>query len=186
MGALVITNDNPVQDLGKIVWDAPYHPNFLWQISPAGYWRAGSALTRDVPRAALLLRQVPNDLTFTIGKSKEADDWYFAQHQGTWTVNFTLDKTYSGNGYLTIPVAGGQGNVTLTLNGQPIGNVNHGDDGSVRRSANRSGAYARFEITFPANLLKKGENSLVLQDATPMGNSLPNGIMYDTLVMEAD
>ncbi len=182
---VVITNDKPVQDLGKIVWDAPYHPNFLWQIGQpdrlAGEFKLGNG-----PRAALLLRQVPNDLTFTIGKSKEANDWYFAQHQGTWTVSFTLDKTYSGNGYLTIPVAGGAGNVALSLNGQPIGNVNHGDDGSVRRSANRSGAYARFEITFPANLLKKGENTLTLLDSTPLGGSLPNGIMYDTLVMEAD
>jgi len=171
-------------DLGKIVWDAPYHPNFLWQIGQpdrlAGEFKFGNG-----PRAALLLNQVPADLTFIIGKSKEANDWYFAQHTGTWTVDFNLAKTYTGNGYLTIAIAGGQGNVDLSLNGQSIGGLSYNDDGSVRRSANRSGRYGRNEISFPASLLKAGKNTLTLS-ATTSGGSLPNGLMYDTIVMEAD
>ncbi len=171
-------------DLGKIVWDAPYHPSFLWQIGQpdrlAGEFKLGNG-----PRAALLLNQVPANLTFTIGKSKEANDWYFAQHTGTWTVDFNLVKTFTGNGYLTIAIAGGQGEVALSLNGQSIGGLSYNDDGSVRRSANRSGRYGRNEITFPASLLKAGENKLTLS-ATTNGGSLPNGLMYDTLVMESD
>ena len=74
----------------------------------------------------------------------------------------------------------------------------------MRRAANRSGVYARFEFTFPASLLKPGENTVSLQMASrrvannsgPADANLPtgqmpgstanNGIMYDTIVLEAD
>ncbi len=187
---IVVSGDN--LDLGKIEWDAPYHPNFLWQIGYADRM-ADKFKFGNGPRAAMLLHQVPADLTFTIGKSKEADDWYFAQHSGTWTVNFNLTKAYTGNAYLTIAIAGGQGNVALSLNDQPVGNLAYGDDMSVRRSANRSGRYARNEITFPASLLKVGDNTLTLHATTNDGgngnslvNGLINGLMYDTIVLESD
>ncbi|HTB63915.1 MAG TPA: polysaccharide lyase family protein [Opitutales bacterium] len=187
-----ITISGDTQDLGKLVWDAPYHPDFLWQIGQsdrlAGEFKLGNG-----PRAAMLLYQVPADLTYTIGKSTPANDWYFAQRTGTWMVAFNLDKTYTGNAYLTIAMAGGQGNVALALNGESIGSLSHPDDGSLRRSANRSGVYNRSEITFPASLLKKGDNTLTLRATTSDssvgtdgGPGLPNGLMYDTLVMEAD
>jgi len=187
-----ITISGATQDLGKLVWDAPYHPNFLWQIGQADRL-AGEFKFGNGPRAAMLLYQVPADLTYTIGKSTAANDWYFAQRTGTWTVAFNLDKTYTGNAYLTIAMAGGQGNVALALNGENIGSLSHPDDGSLRRSANRSGVYNRSEITFPASLLKKGDNTLTLRATTndntkgaDGGPGLPNGLMYDTLVMEAD
>jgi rhamnogalacturonan endolyase len=165
-------------DLGTINWDAPYHPNLLWQIGKAdrmaGEFKFGSS-----PRTNQWINQVPADLTFTIGKSKEADDWYYAQHTGTWTVDFNLDKTYNGNAYLTIAVAGGGANVDLLLNDKEIGTLSYGDDASVRRAANRSGRYGRNEFTFPASQLKVGANTLTLR-----ANGA--GIMYDTLVMEAD
>jgi rhamnogalacturonan endolyase len=122
---------------------------------------------------------VPADLTFTIGQSKEATDWYFAQKTGTWTVNFSLDKTYSGNGYLTIAIAGGSGSVAASINGTNVGNLSYRDDASVRRSTNRSGRYARNEYTFPATLLQQGENTLTLR-------ANGGGLMYDTIVLESD
>jgi hypothetical protein len=62
--------------------------------------------------------------------------------------------------------------------------VTHGDDASVRRAANRSGVYARFEFTFPAATLKAGENTVSLRTNRASGKN--NGIMYDTVVLEAD
>ena len=58
------------------------------------------------------------------------------------------------------------------------------DDASVRRAANRSGAYARFEFTFPAAALKAGANTVSLHANRPSGAN--NGIMYDTVVLETD
>jgi rhamnogalacturonan endolyase len=165
-------------DLGAVEWDAPYHPNFLWQIGQAdrlaGEFKFGSS-----PRTNQLINQVPADFTYTIGTSKPAEDWYYAQKTGTGTVNFYLARTYAGNGYLTLAIAGGGANVTCLVNDQEVGAISYGDDASVRRAANRSGRYARNEITFPANLLKQGANTLKLRADGA-------GIMYDTIVMEAD
>jgi rhamnogalacturonan endolyase len=165
-------------DLGQIAWDPPYHPNLLWQIGQADRM-ADEFKFGDQPRTAQWMLQVPKNLTFTIGQSKERTDWYYAQKTGVWTVKFNLAKAYSGNGYLTVAIAGGTGSVTASLNGTDVGSLYYPDDGSVRRSANRSGRYGRNEYTFPDSLLKPGENTLTL---TCNGN----GLMYDTIVMESD
>ena len=169
-------------DLGDVNWDPPYHANVLWQIGKPDRM-AGEFKLGNVPRTNQLIYQVPNDLTFTIGKSKDSEDWYFAQHGGTWTVNFDLNKEYSGNAYLTIAIAGGVGNITALVNGKEVGSLRYGDDASVRRAANRSGRYGRNEYTFPASLLKQGTNTLSLRSEGSAGGG---GLMYDTIVMEAD
>jgi hypothetical protein len=165
-------------NLGVINWDAPYHTNLLWQIGKADRL-AGEFKFGDQPRNSQWMRQVPTNLTFTIGQSKEASDWYFAQKTGIWTVKFNLKRNYSGNGYLTIAIAGGGGSVTASINGTDVGRLSYGDDASVRRSTNRSGRYARNEYTFPASVLKQGENILTLR-------ANGGGLMYDTIVLESD
>ena len=176
-------------DLGVVEWDAPYHPNLIFQIGKADRM-AGEFKLGNAPRSNQLVNQIPDDLTFTIGKSKESDDWYYAQHGpagpkgSTWNIAFNVAKVPMGNAYLTIPVAGGPGDVSVLVNGQEVGKVVHGDDASVRRAANRSGAYARFEFTFAAVTLKAGENIVSLHTNRPSGNN--NGIMYDTIVLETD
>lgn len=181
-------------DLGALDWDPPYHPNLVFQVGKAdrmaGEFKFGSA-----PRTNQHMNEVPNDLTFTIGKSKEADDWYYAQPgpadgpdkkpvAGTWNIAFNVAKVPAGNAYLTIPVAGGPGDVTVLLNGQEVGRVTHNDDASVRRAANRSGVYSRFEFSFPASTLKAGANTLSLRTNRSSGRF--NGMMYDTIVLETD
>jgi rhamnogalacturonan endolyase len=173
---IVVSGDT--LDLGAIDWDPPYHPNLLWQIGKADRL-AGEFKFGDQPRDSLWMQRVPVDLTFTIGQSKEINDWYFAQKTGIWTVKFNLDKTVSGNGYLTIAVAGGGGSVTASINGTDVGRLSYSDDGSVRRSTNRSGRYGRNEYTFPASILKPGENTLILR-------ANASGLMYDTIVLESD
>jgi rhamnogalacturonan endolyase len=158
------------QDLGDIAWDPPYHPNLLFQIGKpdrmAGEYKLGNG-----PRAYNLIKQVPQNVDFTIGTSKEADDWYFAQNGGTWTVHFNVATVPTGNCYLMIPFAGGGGAVALAVNGKTIGTLSKGDDQTLRRQANRAGVYVRPPpVVFPATLLSAGANTLTLQGS---------GIMYD-------
>jgi rhamnogalacturonan endolyase len=173
---IVVSGDK--LDLGVVDWDPPYHPNLLWQIGKADRL-AGEFKFGNQPRSSQWMQQVPADLTFTIGQSKEAEDWYYAQKTGTWTVKFNLDKAYSGNGYLTIAIAGGSGSVAASINGTNVGSLSYRDDASVRRSTNRSGRYARNEYTFPDTLLQQGENTLTLR-------ANGGGLMYDTIVLESD
>jgi rhamnogalacturonan endolyase len=176
-------------DLERVEWDAPYHPRLLFQIGQpdrmAGEFKFGSA-----PRSNQWIDQIPDNLTFTVGQSQESEDWYYAQHapaapaSSTWTIKFNVDAPPAGQAYLTIPVAGGPGDVAVAVNGQQVGRIFHGDDASVRRAANRSGVYARFEFTFPAGLLKTGVNHVTLRTLRPSGRN--NGIMYDAIVLESD
>jgi rhamnogalacturonan endolyase len=201
-------------DLGTLEWDAPYHPNLLFQVGKAdrmaGEFKFGSA-----PRTNQWMNQVPGDLTFTIGQSKEANDWYYAQHSGTWDIDFNVAKVpASGNAYLTVATAGGPGNVTVLVNGTEVGKFSKSDDASVRRAANRSAVYARYEFTFPVSQLKQGANVVSLQMPTRgggrggrnagqagaeapatenlavtgqrAGSTNNNGLMYDTVVLETD
>ena len=46
-------------------------------------------------------------------------------------------------------------------------------------STNRSGRYGRNEYTFPASILKPGDNTLTLR-------ANGSGLMYDTIVLESD
>ncbi len=170
-------------DLGAVEWDAPYHPHLIFQVGQADRM-AGEFKFGTAPRTNQRVAQIPTDLSFTIGQSKAADDWYYAQHAGTWTINFNLAEVSAGNAYLTIPVAGGPGKVEVLVNGRAVGEISHRDDASVRRAANRSGVYARFEFTFPTALLKSGANSVALRMSSPPANN--NGIMYDTIVLETD
>jgi rhamnogalacturonan endolyase len=176
-------------DLGVLQWDPPYHPNLVFQVGQpdrmAGEFKLGSS-----PRSNQLVNQIPDDLTFTVGQSKESEDWYYAQHgpaapkTSTWSIKFSMNSVPDGNAYLAIPVAGGPGDVAVLVNGQQIGRVFHSDDASVRRAANRSGVYERFEFTFPTSALKPGENTVSLRTLRASGNF--NGIMYDTIVLETD
>ncbi len=185
-------------DLGKVEWDAPYHPNLVFQVGQADRM-AGEFKLGHAPRSNQNTRLVPSDLTFTAGQSQPGNDWYYAQHSGTWTIAFNLEKVPTGKGYLTIPIAGGPGNVSVRVNGDEVGQIAKPDDASVRRAANRSGVYARYEFTFPAEQLKAGANTVTLQivsrnrgtgEAEPTGQQPGsmnnNGIMYDTVVLETD
>jgi rhamnogalacturonan endolyase len=176
-------------DLGVLLWDAPYHPNLVFQVGQADRM-AGEFKFGQAPRSNQLVKQIPDDLTFTIGQSKESEDWYYAQHgppapkSSTWNIKFNLQTVPAGNAYLTIPVAGGPGDIAVLVNGQRVGRVFHSDDGSVRRAANRSGVYERFEFSFPTSALSVGENTVSLRTLRASGNF--NGIMYDTIVLETD
>ena len=185
-------------DLGAVEWDAPFHPNLIFQVGQADRM-AGEFKFGSEPRTNQWMKQVPADLTFTVGQSKASSDWYYAQHSGTWKINFNVAKVPSGNAYLTIPIAGGPGNVVVSVNDREIGKIEKGDDASVRRAANRSGVYARFEFTFPASTLKPGENVVSLQmprrgagaqanepTGQNPGSTANNGLMYDTIVLETD
>jgi rhamnogalacturonan endolyase len=184
---LVVAGDTV--DLGTLTWDAPYHPNLVFQVGRpdriAGEFRLGGA-----PRSNQLVLKIPDDLTFTVGKSREQDDWYYAQHgpaaprTSTWSIKFKIKSVPSGSAYLTIPVAGGPGDIAVLVNGKQVGRVFHRDDASVRRAANRSGVYERFEFTFPTSDLAVGENTVSLRTLRASGNF--NGIMYDTIVLETD
>lgn len=172
--------------LGTLTWSPTTFAHPLWQIGAADR-TAREFKLGNVARQYALFDQVPANLTYTVGSSNARDNWYYAQTKaGTWTVNFNLASGFSGNGHLTVALAGATrtADITASVNGTSIGNFpSFANDGAIYRSTNIAGYYHRFTIDFPASRLKAGANTLTLK-ATSV--SAGGGDMYDTLALAAD
>ncbi|MBA2393640.1 MAG: hypothetical protein H0V70_12965 [Ktedonobacteraceae bacterium] len=172
--------------LGTLTWSPVQYTNFLWQIGSADR-KADEFKLGNLPRQYGLFNQVPANLTYTIGQSTPANNWYYAQTQaGTWTVNFNLSKTYSGNGHLTVALAGSSrtASISVGVNGKSAGSFpSYTNDAGIYRSANQSGYYHLFTLNFAASFLKVGANTLTFH-ATNVSSG--GGAMYDTVKLEAD
>ncbi len=172
-------------DLGTVLWSPPKYATFLWQIGKADRM-SGEFKYGDQLRNLKWIGMVPADLAYTIGTSKEREDWYFAQGRvGNWDVRFNLDRGYAGTAHLTVAIAGVSGNpqLTISVNGQNIRSLSYGNDAATYRSALRGARYQVEDVAFPASLLVSGTNTIRL-GMTGVGRN--GGIMYDTLKLEID
>ena len=175
-GVLTITN--------KLNWQPVDYGEKIWQIGIADRRTTGFKLA-DHKRNYDVFLQPPANLNFIVGKSKENQDWYYAQTKpGSWDILFTNTKTYKDSATLIIAVAGCARNPQLNIivNGQLAGTLKMGNDASVYRSAIAGGYYQLKRITFPAAWLVKGENKISLFMKVAKHGA---GIMYDAIKLEA-
>ncbi|MFA6581423.1 MAG: polysaccharide lyase family protein [Paludibacter sp.] len=179
----IVVTANKTSDLAKLVWKPNRFGKIIWQIGVADRTTRGFKLS-DHKRYYGVFNDVPENLTFTIGKNKESDDWYYAQTKpGNWNVQFDLNKDPHGTCLLTLGIAGSAKNPRLEIwvNETKTGEYYFGNDHSIYRSAILGGYYQQKEIEFPARLLKQGTNRISFR--------LPNvkyggGIMYDVIKLE--
>ena len=180
----VAVGDN---NIGSIFWTPKKYSQLLWMIGQNDR-RSSEFSYGDALRQYGLWNEVPKNLTFTIGQSNEQTDWYYAQVQkdGTWTIAFSLDKTYSGKAHLTASLAGCTGNgstVAVKVNGTQRGTWKPGvNDAAIYRSAVNSGRHHLLTLDFDASALKQGANTIAL---TMSGNGSNGGFMYDCIKLEA-
>ena len=175
-------------DLGSIVWNPQqYDGDLLWRIGTADHSTAGFCLS-DHARQYGLWDEVPAELTYTVGSSDPATDWYYAQTQeGTWTINFECDKTYSDPLHLTIATAGAaRSNVKVEVkfnDNAPLQSIAYQNDACVYRSAVLGGKDSVAVVEVPASQLVQGTNALHLKlwnKGTGVG-----GVMYDCIKLES-
>lgn len=181
----------PTQDLGTMGWNPGGPTTFLWQIGQADrtggeYALAAKPYVYANPRSYEKPTQVPANLAFTVGQSWEPRDWYYAQTKaGTWTVNFDLDRTYTGTAVLTVSTSlQERGIPTVDVNGSTAGitgTIPSANDSTIARQADRSGYPRLGVLTFPASLLKRGANTI----AFTRGAS-GSGVGWDTVLLEVD
>ena len=184
-----ITVDAEHTDLGTIDWTPTRYETLLWQIGRhdrlCEEFRLGEGL-----RAYGLWNQVPANMTYypEAPEASEAPasspDWYYAQtQQGTWTISFDCDKTYTGDAHLTASIAGASRTPTIkvAINGTNKDTWNFPtNDAGIYRSSNVAGRYDTRTCTFPSSLLKVGENKLTLTYDGKDGS----GVMWDYLKLE--
>ena len=180
---VVTVGDN---DLGTVTWTPRKYSELLWMIGQNDR-RSSEFHYCDTIRQYGLWNLSPKNLTFTVGESSEKTDWYYAQTQkdGTWTIKFNLDKTYSGKAHLTASLAGCTGNgstVAVKVNGTQRGTWKPGvNDAAIYRSAVNSGRHHLLTLDFDASTLRQGSNTIVL---TMSGNGSNGGFMYDCIKLE--
>lgn len=174
-------------NLGTIDWTPTKYTQMLWMIGQNDR-RSSEFRYSDAMRQYGLWEQVPADLTYTIGESNEATDWYYAQTQknGTWTIKFNLDERPAGRVYLTASLAGCSGTgstITVKVNGTQRATWKPGvNDACIYRSAINSGRHYVYTCDFLNTGLKAGENTVTF---TYSGGGSKDGIMYDCIKMEA-
>ena len=174
-------------NLGTIDWTPKKYTQMLWMIGQNDR-RSSEFKYSDALRQYGLWEQVPANLTYTIGQSNEATDWYYAQTQkgGTWTVKFNLDERPAGRVYLTASLAGCSGTgstITVKVNGTQRATWKPGvNDACIYRSAINSGRHYVFTTDFINTGLKVGENTVSF---TYSGGGSKDGIMYDCIKLEA-
>lgn len=180
-----IVIDGETTDLGTVKWAPATYEHKLWQIGENNRMSDGFRMS-DAPRAYGLWEEVPATLNYIIGESNPATDWYYAQTKnGTWTVTFDLDETYSGTAYLTASAAGATNKpkVAVAVNGGNSKTWSFGtNDAAIYRSAVLGGRHWLQTHSFPASALKKGRNTVTF---TMSGISKNGGVMWDCIKLEA-
>ena len=172
-------------DIGTVKWAPKKYEHLLWCIGDNDRTSKGFNVS-EKPRAYGLFDLPPADLTYVVGKSNPAKDWYFAQTKkgGTWNVEFQIDKDYDSDAHFTFSAAAvtQKPRLQFKVNGQDIGKVEYNiSDGSIYRSGVLSGVHDLKVLTFPAKLLKKGKNTL---SVTLLGVKEKGGLMWDCLKLE--
>ena len=193
-------------DLGELKWHPITHGRRLWQIGVAdrsSHEFKGGDDYRHYDNFARYAKAFPDDVTFVVGKSKEAEDWNFAQwstysKKPVWTIQFDLPEAPKGKATLTIgftsanPPKGRTTNLRVKVNGKEVEVIHLPKTGTAGyRSGSSDSPYHVETIAFDAGLLAKGENEITLghAEAEPAADhkgGVPGEVMYDALRLEVD
>lgn len=184
-------------ELGALEWKPVRYGNQLWQIGTpdrtAREFRHGD----DYRQWGLWLKypqDFPNDVNFVIGKSRERDDWNYAQVNvmkdgkwvGTrWNILFDLAAApKSGTATLRLAFASTHNaKISVVVNGQPVDRFGTGADNAMIR-AGIHGQYSEVDVVFDAALLTKGKNTIALEQNA--GGNVQKSVMYDCVRLELD
>lgn len=209
-GVKVESGGRPL-DLGKLRWTPVRRGRELWQVGIPNRTAtefAGGAAYFAPDTQIQYAKLFPDDVSFVIGKSNPARDWYFEHiphnidpdaaivpfggvrskpgNATPYTIIFDLPAAPKGMATLRLALCSGSVPKLLVLvNGQPAGEVtrlNVMGDSTIARH-NIQGIWFERELSFSAALMKQGQNALTL--TIPSG-SLNGGVIYDCVRLELD
>jgi rhamnogalacturonan endolyase len=204
----ITINAGQTAHLDTLEWTAVTHGKRLWQIGAADrstseFHDGAQPIYRNYDAFRRYFDTFPHDVVFTIGQSKEAADWEFAQwgwynEKPFWTIRFTAnaaDLPAKGAATLTLGIASAQtGTVLVTVNGKKLPALPLPKTGGAGyRSGAQDSLYLAKTIPFDAALLHAGDNEITLGQGR-MAKFTPellakelrprNDIMYDAVRLE--
>jgi rhamnogalacturonan endolyase len=146
----------------------------------------------------LYAKLFPNDVHYTLGKSDYRKDWYFEQVPNvshgdpaamtgpdtTWTISFQAPTSSKGTVVLRAGICGvAARHVFVSVNGSDVGDFAPLVYNATINRDGIQGSWSEHDVSFPAGLLRPGENQIALR--IPGGNAM-SGIIYDYLRLELD
>ncbi|KAF2754441.1 putative rhamnogalacturonase [Pseudovirgaria hyperparasitica] len=166
-------------DLGRIVWKPRYKERSeIFRVGSfdrktIGFAHGGAPYTHGSSDLC------PDNLNYTVGRSR-TEDWCFAQTaNGSWAVNFEMSwresvRRANSTALLTVSLAGYSTGTSSTIfvNDAKVGNLTSGggsttdynkglqNDPGLYRSATTAGQWRQFEFELPSGSLKAGWNRL--------------------------
>lgn len=206
--ATVVANKTTI--LGDVIWKPNRIAPTVWEIGipdrnameykhGLDWWTSNTYPNLHWAKFMDYVDEFPNDVNFTIGKSKFATDWNFVQPydksvQSTspnWKINFNLPNAPTGaNASVYVALAANFGSaLILSVNGTsvtfPITGVSPGNSSNAKIRKGIHGAFSEVRFTFPASYLKAGNNQLSFTIRVT-GGATTGEVMYDYVRLEAD
>ena len=204
--------------VNRLIWQRVARGRRLWQIGTADRSTGEYANGDDFHHWGMWRRyptDFPQDVNFTIGQSKEREDWNFAHwnwysRSNAWNIHFDAGEGPRGQGVLTLGIAVARGHnargagdnkraaeLEVWVNDLKVDVVRvESTGGDSYRSARQSTRYSVREVGFDAGLLDSGRNVISLRhtlgDPYIAGEekgergSGPGCIMYDALRLEIE
>jgi rhamnogalacturonan endolyase len=183
--------------LGDVNWQPVRYGKQIWQIGTPDRTAREFKHGDDYRQWGLWQKfpvDFPQGVNFIIGKSKERDDWNYAQvnvqKDGQWvgtTWNILFDQPggqSSGTGILRLAMASTHNaKLTISLNDQAIDSFRTAGDNAMIR-AGIHGQYSEQDTFFDASLLHAGRNKFSLTQSA--GGNVQKSVMYDCIRLEED
>lgn len=167
----ITVSANKTTAVGEVDWTLPSGRTSIFQVGDFDKKSLGFK-NGGLPYQHGVTEQSPANLTFTVGTSDEAEDWYYAISKlGTWTIEFGIDAadlaTYGKNGsaLLTLSFASYSQSTALDVdvNGNLVGSLTKDDlksDPALYRSGRISGEWRLFQYEVDASQLVAGTNTV--------------------------
>jgi len=195
-------------DLGELAWEPVRRGRQVWEIGVAN--RTGAEFVAGdrffEPDITLQYPKLfPGDVTYTIGESQHAKDWFYAHvphntdptakvepfrgvvsngRATPYAIRFRMDAAPRGTAVLRLAICGtGTRALEVSVNGNATGQVQLGPGDGVITRHQVQGLWYERQFEFDASKLKAGENTLTL--TVPAG-PVNNGVVYDYLRLELD
>jgi len=196
--------------LGNVIWVPTRVAPTVWEIGTpdrnamefkhgTDWWTSNTYPNPNWGKFMDYTSEFPNGVTYTIGQSNPATDWNFVQPYNVaaamnqtvapeWKVKFSLSDPPTAGSNASVYVAAASAfasPIYVKVNGTNITTPTTGIDfpnlsnATIRKGIH--GAFADLRFTFPASLLKVGENEISFTVRRSGGD-----VQYDYIRLEAD
>lgn len=202
----VTVREGTALDLGELEWTPLRRGKQVWEIGVPNRTGAEFAAGDRFFEPDITLQYpklFPEDVTFTIGRSRHGKDWFFAHvphnldpearvqpfrgvvgdgRATPYTIRFQMQNATRGKAVLRLAICGtGTRFIDVAVNGDSAGRIELGPSEGVITRHQIQGLWYEREFEFDASKLNAGENTLTL--TVPAG-PINNGVVYDYLRLE--